>query len=243
MFYFLHGKDSEKARAKASELILSMKKKKPDAQVFTLDADNWLESQFDNFLQLQGLFERRFIVFAKRLFEKREIKEAVLSKLTKIKNSENVFVFLEGAVDKPTLKLVEANADRVQEFEKIKAQSVYGAEGEGFNFFSLADALGERNKKKLWVLYQKAVREDASSEELSGILFWQLKNLILAQEVATAGEAGVSPFVFSKSKRFSHNFSLEELQGMSLKIIELYHDAHRGKRDFDSGLETFVLNV
>lgn len=244
MFYFLYGKDYEKARAKASELIDSMKKKKPDAEVFVLDADNWQENQLHEFIESQGLFEKKFIVFAKRLFEKKEVKEVVLEKLAEIKLSQNVFVFLEGVVDTPTLKLIEKSAERIQEFAKSTSAQAFGSAGlEGFNLFTLADALGEKDKKKLWVLYQKAIRQEASPEELSGILFWQVKNLLIAREAASAQEAGLSPFVFSKSKRFSRNFSLEELQGLAFHLISLYHDAHRGMADFEAGLEQFVLSI
>lgn len=243
MYYFLYGKDSDKARAKAEELVQSMHQKKPDAELFKLDTDNWKESQFDEFVRAQGLFERKFIVFANRLFEKKEIKEVVLEKLSEIGKSDNVFIFLEGALDKASLKLVEASAQRVQVFEKEKTNDRYEPGGEAFNTFALADAFGERNKKLLWVLYQKSVRAEGSPEELAGILFWQLKNIMLAQACATATEAGVTPFVFSKSKRFSKNFTEGELAKLASQLIDLYHNAHRGKVDFEAGLEGFLLSL
>jgi hypothetical protein len=112
-----------------------------------------------------------------------------------------------------------------------------------FNIFSLADALGERDRKKLWVLFQFALRQDISSEELAGVFFWQLKSMVVSRETKNANEAGVSPYVFQKSKRYNKNFSPEEELRMASKIVVLYHNAHRGLVDFEKGLEKFILGV
>jgi len=237
MLYFLHGNDTDSARAKAHGMIESMQKKKPDAEIFRLTSDNWSGASLDELAGSQGLFERKFIVFGSRLFENKEIKEAVLEKLQDIGRSENVFIFLEGAVDKPSLALIEKVAAKVQNFEKNQTKK------EEFNMFALADALGERNRGRLWMLYTKAMREGAAAEEISGILFWQVKAIIQAARAEGPAAAGMSPFVFQKSKRYAKNFSGEEISGLASKIVSLYHDAHRGLVDFEVGLERFALSL
>lgn len=216
MIYFLHGNDTDKARAKALEMVANMQTKKPDAELFRLDSDNWSEAKLDELASSQGLFENKFIVYINRLFEDREVKEIVLSKLDAIASSENVFIFLEGAVDKSSLKDVTKVAKQVQVFEKIKTKK------ETFDVFSLANALRARDKKELWVLYQKALRNNASPESLSGILFWQIKTML-------SGRGG--------------NFSTAELENLARKLIALYHDSHRGLVDFEVGLERWLLTV
>ncbi|MBI2476358.1 MAG: hypothetical protein HYV67_03890 [Candidatus Taylorbacteria bacterium] len=214
MLYLIHGSDTDKTREKARELVASLQKKKPEAEVFRLGSDNWNEARFDEFISSQGLFERKFIVFANRLLENKEAKAAVTEKLPAIQQSENIFIFLEGAVDKATLLEIAEAAEKVQVFEKT--------EKERFNVFSLANALRARDRRGLWVSYQKAVRNGALPEELSGVLFWQIKTLL-----ATG----------------SRNFSPAELETLALNIVRLYHDAHRGLVDFETGLERFVLTV
>ncbi|MDO8591253.1 MAG: hypothetical protein Q7R65_04760 [bacterium] len=238
MLFFLHGTDTDKAREKAHEMLASLHKKKPEAELFRLDADNWDEIRLDELVGAQGLFERKFIVFVNRLFDNKEAKEVLLKKLPAIAESENVFIFLDGKVDKATLVEITEVAEKVQLFEKTEAKKP-----QSFNIFSLADAFGERDRKALWVIYQKAVRNDASPEELSGILFWQIKNLMLARESASASEASLNPFVFGKSKRYSRNFSLDELAVLALELVTLYHSSHRGQVDFEAGIERFVLKV
>ncbi|MDO8590967.1 MAG: hypothetical protein Q7R65_03235 [bacterium] len=238
MLYFLYGSDTEKARAKAHEMLASLQKKKPEAELFRLDADNWNETRLDELAGAQGLFERKFIVFVNRLFDSKEVKEVLLKKLLAIAESENVFIFLEETMDKASLLKITESAEKIQSFEKIKTKKQ-----EPFNIFSLSDALGERNRKLLWVIYQKALKTEASPEELSGILFWQIKNLMLARESASASAVGLNPFVFGKSKRYSRNFSPDELTKLAIELITLYHDSHRGQVDFEAGLERFVLKV
>src|SRR3989338_5664710 len=108
MLYFLYGSDSEKAREKAHEVLAGLQKKKPDAELFRFDADGWSdplnpargEARFDELIASQGLFEKKFIVFVNRLFENKDAKDVIVKKLSAIRESENVFIFLEGKVDK-----------------------------------------------------------------------------------------------------------------------------------------------
>lgn len=216
MLYFLYGTDTDKARAKARDIIYSAQKKKPDAELFTLDADSWSAARFEELVSSQGLFERKYIVFVNRLLENKEIKEIVLEALPRVAASENFFIFVEQEGDKVTLDAVKKASGTVQEFEKKVVKK------ESFNMFSLSDAFRDRDRKKLWVLYQKALRNDATPEALSGILFWQIKTLLVGR---------------------ASNFSKIELETLAGRLISLYHDSHRGLVDFETGLERFVLSV
>jgi len=111
---------------------------------------------------------------------------------------------------------------------------------DAFNIFSLTDALGERNKKRLWTRYQEALRAGSAPEEIHGILFWQLKTLLLVSKGATAG---IKPFVITKAKHFLGNYTENELEDLTKSFVDLYHDARRGKIDFDIGLEKILLSL
>ena len=238
MLYFLYGTDTDQARAKARELLASLQKKKPDARVFRLEPEKWSEVYLEELIGGQGLFEQKLLIFADRLFENEEAKEAIEKNLEEIGKSENICIFLEQKVLKPLLLAITEVAEKVQAFASTERK-----EKPEFNIFSLTDAFGKRDKKKLWVLYQKALQTDAVPEEIHGILFWQLKSMLLASGAKTASEAGVAPFVFTKAKSFLKNYSVPELQQLSSKLVRLYHDAHRGIHDFPIALERFVLTV
>ena len=140
------------------------------------------ETKIEELAGSQGLFERKFIVFSDRICADAGNAEIIKDKLPMIAASENVFVFLEDALKVDLLKIFEKHAAKVQEFKKIEKK-------ERFNSFLLADALGQRNKEKLWVLYHQALREGIVAEELHGTLFWQIKAMRSAEMVKTPAEA------------------------------------------------------
>lgn len=239
MLYFLYGTDSKKARNKLHELLETLQKKKPDASVFRIEAEQWNSAQFEELLSGQGLFSNKYIVVLDRVFENAEAKEYIVDSLKKVAESDNVFIFIEGKIDVATLKKIEKNAQKTQEFEEKKNTPA----AQAFNMFSLTDAFGTRDKKKLWVLYQQAIASGAQPEEIHGILFWQLKSMIVASEAGSAEAAGLKPFVYQKSRGFAAKFSATELRSMSSAFIDIYHNARRGISDMDIALEKFVLGL
>lgn len=240
MIYLLYGQDVAQARKKAHELVDSLLKKRPDAAFFKLDTENWQEAAFDEYIAGQGLFVQKYIVLLDRLFENKEIKEYVSAKIKDLGESENIFIVLEGIIDAATLKKLEKHGEKIQEFGSNEKELKKKPE---FNIFSMTDALGARDKKKLWTLYQKAIRGRAVAEEIHGMIFWQIKSLLLASTTEDAKEAGLNPFVYSKAKGYSRNFKEQELKTISSQLISMYHDAHRGKVSFDGELEKFLLEV
>jgi DNA polymerase III delta subunit len=250
MLYFIYGDDKEKARAKTQDLIGSLQKKKPDAAFFKVTTENFSESELEGLMGGQGLFENKYIVFFDSVFENKEFKESIGGKLKEIAQSANVFIFLEGKMEKKMLEKVEKHAEKVQEFSNEKKEGRTFGTGGGkdfnlkeFNIFSLGEAFGNRDRKNLWVIYQKALMRDLPSEEIHGILFWQWKSMVLAEEAKTAGEAGLNPYVFQKSKNFAKNFKEGELQKIGKELVSMYHDAHRGVHDFPTALEGFILKI
>ena len=236
MIYFLYGTDAEKARVRARELLESLQKKKPDAAVFRVDAEKWKEVHLEELIGGQGLFAQKMLIFLDRIFENEEAKDVIEENLEEIGKSDNIFIFLEQKVGKALLLGITEVAEKVQEFESKEVKTK-----PEFNIFSLTDAFGRRDKKKLWVLYQKALQTDAVPEEIHGILFWQLKTMLLAGSAPSAAAAGIAPFAYTKAKSFLRNYSPDELPALSSKMVHMYHDAHRGTHDFPVALERFIL--
>lgn len=240
MLYLLHGTDSQKSREKLHSLVESMLSKKPNASDFRIDDENFSEARLEEFIGSSGLFESKYIVIADKLLEKKEIKEVVLKKLKDISGSENVFIFLEGKLDKTTLSRFKKWAEKIQEFKDPEAEVKKKPE---FNIFSITDAFGRRNNREAWILYQKGKSFGLSPEEVHGILMWQLKNLILVKDSDNHKSLGLNPFVLRKTLTFTPNYESEELKKLSRKLVYLYHDARRGIVEFDLGLEKFILNI
>jgi len=243
MFYFLYGEDKEKARKKAHEVIDGLVKKRPKASFFRVDSENFNIGKMEEFIGGQGLFDNKQIVFLDNILEDKEIKEAVLDKIKEIKESPNAFVFLEKKADKATLGKMEKSAEKVQEFKVAGNAGFAGKSAGRFDVFSLTDFFGRRDKKNLWALYQEALSQNISPEEINGILFWQLKSMLVASLSKDVSESGLKPYVFQKSKNFAQNYSEDEMKKMSSSLVSIYHDSRRGIHDFDIALERFILSL
>ncbi|MCR4334372.1 MAG: hypothetical protein NUV47_01410 [Patescibacteria group bacterium] len=218
MIYFLYGEDKDKTRAKANDLINVLQKKKPDAGFFKMTDENYSNSNLDEYIGGQGLFSSKYIVFLDNVFKNKEAKDDVIKKIKEIGKSENIFIILEEKIDKITFAKMEKNAEKMQTFAGVEKEKQAN-----YNIFAMTNALGNRDRKKLWLFYLEAVSHDIASEEISGILFWKIKDMIM--------------------KRDTRKYSLEELQKLSSKIVSMYHEAHRGNLDFTIALEKFVLGI
>lgn len=251
MLYLLHGQNFKKSREKLHSMIDSLLKKKPDASFFKLDSSNFSESQLDEFIGGQGLFEQKYIVQVDGLLNDSKSKDFIIDRIKEISESDNIFIFIENELPKPVLNKIEKTAQKVQEFvgESFQEGRKFGVIGgaelnlKDFNIFNMADAFGGRERKKLWVLYQEAVRRDIPAEEIHGILNWQLRSMIIAKKSMNAEKAGLKPFVYNKSLRFSKNFEQGDLRKISCRLVSMYHDARRGLVDFDIALEKFILSI
>lgn len=235
MLYLLHGTDTHKSRAKLHELLATLAKKRPDSEVFRITHENWSDGQFEELLVSQGLFDQKYIVVLDTVFEKKDAKEFVLDRIEATKDVEHVFLMLEGKVDAATLRKIEKAAHKVQEFalpEQVR---------QTFNIFSVADGLRDKDKKKLWVTYLDCMNKGASAEEIHGIFFWQVKNMILASRASSQVETGMSPFVYKNALTGARNYTEEELIRISSDLVGMTHRVRQGEGELEVMMEKWML--
>ena len=240
MLYFLYGTDEEKAREKYRALIEGLQAKRKDVTLFRINAQNWESDKFEELLHGRDLFGGKYIVSLNQVFELPEAKELVLAHLKDLAESPNIFLFLEKSLDKATLSKIGKHAEKAQEFtvkdEGLKIK-------DKFNVFGVTDALGERDRKKLWVLLQKAYLADLPAEEIFWSLVWIVKAIAVAQVSKSALEAGQKPFVYQKCSRFAKNFKPGEIAKLHGELSRIYHESRRGKDEFDIALERLALSL
>lgn len=237
MLYVIYGTDTHKARKKLHELLDLAKKKRPDAELFKMTTENWTESQFDELLVSQGLFEQKYTVVLDNLFEKKDYKSYIVERLEGMQNSEQIFLMLEAGIDTPTLKKIENKAKQVQEFEKKEEKK------EWFNIFGIADGLLEKDKRKLWVDFLDFIKKGTASEEIHGIFFWQVKNMILATRASSGNDTGLSPFVYKNALTGARKYKIEELQMMSNDLVTMTHRVRSGEGELEVMLEKWILKL
>lgn len=236
MLYVIYGKDREKGRARFRALRESIGKECGEERAI-LEGE-LSEELFHSFAVSQGLFGNTSLFVFDCLFDKKAEQEVLLAHANELRLSPNSFLVFEPELDKKIAEEIKITKADVEEFAPKKA----GARPE-FNIFSLGDALGKRNKKELWVLYQEAIASGLTSEEISGTLFWAVKNLALAKGAKPGDDSGMSPFVAKKSRAFAENYTQDEIKNLSHSLVTIYHEAHRGGEPMDIALERFILAI
>lgn len=129
--------------------------------------------------------------------------------------------------------------------------SPYEGEGEGgvyksksnFNIFALTDAVGARNKKEAWVLYQKALASGLMAEEIFWKIVWIVKSMLIASRTKDYSETEMKEFPYKKAKEFSRNFSKDELENLSESLVVGYHNARRGIGEIETLIEKILLGL
>ena len=245
MLYLFYG-DKIKGKEKVAKLIDDFKKKRPESDVYKLSPDNFDEAGFLDLVGGQMLFAEKFLVVCDGLSGDKNSQDFIFKKLEEISASKNIFFFVEDDLEDKDFEKLKKVAEKVFEFKEAKETKKEW--NKGFNIFSISDALVEKDKKKLWVIYNKAEREGIRAEEVFWKLVWQVKNILLGKIAEEKGDGSVgklkiSPFVLGKAKKYGKKFSRSELLCFYSDLVRLYHDSRRGVNDFDLAVEKFILNL
>jgi len=236
MLYIFYGNDTEMSGKKISATLRDLEKKREKASLFRVEAKDLTKDFFNEFTGSQGLFEKKYIVHISYPFENVLSKETFLENLVQMSESEHAFLVQEGKINKEDLEKIKEYAQKVFE-HKIAEQKNDGL------LFSLTDSFGSRDKKQTWIKYRDAINGGASAEEIHGVLWWYIKTLYLALITKDETEAGMKPYPYNKAKRAVKNFKKEEIEERMQSLINIYHDAHLGKVNFENELETFILSL
>jgi len=117
-----------------------------------------------------------------------------------------------------------------------------------YNPFAICDAFAEKNKAKVWIIYQQALRRGIPAEEVFFKILWQIKNLLLVKKLMNAGvanvskETGLHSFVAGKAIKAAKNFSEDELINYSYEMLKIYHEERRGESELPIEFEKLLIN-
>jgi len=238
MLYLVYGNDEVKSRASFYKLVATLQAKRPEAAVFRMDGDSFDVSQLEEVVFSSSLFDSKYLIVLRGFTESSEGKDFLDSHLKDLAESPHIVLMLEGEVTKVLLTKLKKYAEKVLEYTKKDTTKL-----ETFNIFALADGLGERNKQRLWVLYQEALYKGIPAEEIFWRFVGQVKNMLLVAGAKSDEAVKMHPFVLQKTKRALLKFSMAELKSMSKSFTELYSDARHGKREFEVALERVILGL
>ncbi len=214
MIYLFSGDDT---KTKYRDYEKFIKTASRGTEIFNINRNNFDRAQIESLYSGSGLFFNKCLILFSDVFEREETRDFILKKLDLISGSQNDFVFLESKLNKASLDAFKKVRAELNIFELPKEKK------EKFNNFLLANALGDRDKLHLWIYFRQAMDAGVGMEELVGVLFWKVKDMLLKKD-------------FKKFKE-------KELQDFSAKISYLLPQARKRGLDDEAAFEQFLLEA
>ncbi|MDO8493289.1 MAG: hypothetical protein Q7S19_01980 [bacterium] len=256
MIYLIYGNQRDRVLVRSKEIIDKALATKSGALHFKFSAEGFEKAKFEELIAGRSLFAEKVVVLCDGLMFDAEISVYLSKKIGEISESDNIFVFREEKLNKSFLDLFKKSEAKIEEFSIVENKKGYAgarevklrAGYEGFNIFSFTDALGARDKKLAWVLYQKALRAGFPAEEIFWKAVWLFRNLILASGINKdqkdlVSKLKISPYTFDNSRKFLKNYTEPVLLDKYKKLVDIYHQFRRGIVESDVAIEQFILNL
>jgi len=213
MIYLFAGSDYL-ARHGAYEKFL--KKLGKETELFSFNRENFDPRQLESLYSGAGLFFKKSATTLHQVLDNTEAAEFILARLFLLEKSQNIFIFLESKLPKAAIEAFKKVEAKINTFDKEKQEIK-------FNNFILANALGRKDKLNLWIAFRQALAAGASLEELSGVLFWKAKDMLLKNN-------------FGKWER-------SEIKDFTGKLAYLLPEARREGREAEAAFEEFILTA
>lgn len=189
-------------------------------ETFFVSRNSFDPVQIESFYSGSSLFSILSAVIFQNILEYEETRDFVLDKLKLMGESENSFIFLESKLNKPILdafKKAEPKGTQLNVFELPKEKK------EKYDNFLVANAFANKDKLNTWIYFRQAMDVGVGMEEIIGVLFWKIKDMILKKN-------------FSKFKE-------EELKDFAARLSYLLPEARKEGRDAEAAFEQFLLEA
>jgi len=195
---------------------------------FFISRNNFDPMQIESFYSGGSLFSSKSAIVFSNIFEYEETRDFVLEKLGLMGASSSDFIFLEGKLNKPILDAFKKSlptgqaggrqvAPRMNIFELPKEKK------EKFNNFLVANAFAKKDKLNMWIYFRQAMDRGVGMEELIGVLFWKIKNMLVTKNLG--------------------KFSESELKNSASRLSYLLPEARKFGHDAEAVFERFLLEA
>jgi len=229
MLYLFHGTDVEKVRTKAFEWVAKARAKEPNLAYARLAREELTANALEDAALSGGLFVSRLLVLIDDPFPasrtasdeeesvEQENNNVLEDNLDALATSDNAIIILAPRLIAAKAKKLTPKAKMIYTYDK---PATFEAK-RGFNS-NLVDALGGRNKEKLWLEVNRALYAGDEPQMVHGLLHWKARDLMMK------GNRAWSP---------------QESRRLSLALIELLQSSRRGGLDLSRSLEKFALSI
>lgn len=185
------------------------------------------------YLTAQGLFSIQVSLLLDRPLESKEGRALIVEHGEVLHLSGTDVFVIESALSVEDKKLFPKSAKVTDFGKKAAAERPFP--------FALADAFMAGDRKGAWLEYQKLLRAGLAPEEIHGTLVWAVRSALLAAKTHSPDEAGLKPFVYTKSKRAVEKLGVARVEELSRSLVTLYHTARAGQGDMELGIELLLL--
>jgi DNA polymerase III delta subunit len=257
MIHLVYGNKRDKVLARSAEIVDKARKSNSSTLYYKFTENGFDKASFEDLIGSQSLFFDKVVVLCDALLDNAEISFFVSKKAEELAGSSNLFVFREGKLNKKELDIFKRDGSKTEEFSLPEENRGYAgarevklrAGYENFNIFGFTDALGERDKKKAWTLYQKGLRAGIPAEELFWKAIWLFKNIVLISSVNKnqkdlEGKLKIKPYTQSNSRKFLKNYEKDNLFLEKYKnLVDIYHRFRKGETEAETATEQFILSL
>ncbi|MDR3519758.1 MAG: hypothetical protein P4L63_02645 [Candidatus Pacebacteria bacterium] len=214
MIYLFYGDDTEKKFSVYEKFI---KATPQNTETLFISRNNFNPMQIESLYSGSGLFYGKSTIVFSGILENEETRNFLLDRLNLMGDANNVFAFLEGKLNKPVIDIFKKARAELNYFELPKEKK------EKFDNFLVANAFANKDKLNTWIYFRQAIDLGASLEEINGIIFWKVKDMILKKN-------------FSKFKE-------EQLKTLISRLSYLLPEARKNGQDAEAALEKFLLEA
>ena len=214
MIYLFTGDDTKNKFISYEKFIKSIP---TSTAIFFINRNEFNPIQIESFYSGSSLFSVLSAVIFQNIFEREETRDFVLEKLKLMGESANSFIFMEGKLNKSILDAFKKVRAELNIFELSKEKK------EKFDNFLVANAFGKRDKLNMWIYFRQAMEKGVGMEELIGVLFWKIKDMLIRKDF--------------------HKFSESELKNSATRLSYLLPEARKEGRDAESAFEQFLLEI
>lgn len=214
MIYLFLGNDTKNKLNTHQKFV---KSNSSGIDVVSISRNDFNPMQIESLYSSNSLFSNKSMILFSNILDYMDERDFILSKLSMLSESDNVFVFLEDKMSKPTFDLFKKVKANIETFELPKIKT------ERFDNFLIANAFANKDRLNVWIYFRQAVDRGVIMEELSGVLFWKMKDLLLKKN-------------FSKFKEV-------ELKKYIARLSYLLPEARKEGMDAESVFEKFLLEA
>lgn len=234
MIYLILGQN-KKVQGKISEICSQF----PNASVKKMFVDDFHPAVLEEWIIGDDLFSEKYIFCLNNICKDKAGNIFILEKLDDLLKTDKIFIWQEDNLETKLKKRLQKIKEGLEVFD-------FSEEEKGskeYNFFPLLDALGVKNKKQLWILYQEALMSGSSADDI----FWKMKdffkNLYLIKTSENKDRLNFKPFFIKKMSGFANNFSAEEIKELFNNLIEIYYRSLNETGRLEKELELLILKI